>query len=89
MLELGTDTCRGVGEHFLHPVTGAEFKRWLERHGASVELAKGGPMRVFLGDRRAILPMHDSRKEMKRGTVPAMKKQRSVVSVECVLIRRP
>ena len=32
-------------------------------------------MWVFLADRRAILPVHGSRKEMKRGTIAAIKKQ--------------
>jgi len=32
----------------------------------------------FLPGRRAILPMHGSRKEMKRGTVAAIKKQLGV-----------
>ena len=60
---------------YVNSVTSAEFKRWLERQGATFELAKGGHMWVFLRDRRAILPMHGSRKEMKRGTVAAIKKQ--------------
>ena len=60
---------------YVHFVTSAEFKRWLERQGATFEPAKGGHMWVFLRGRRAILPMHGSRKEMKRGTVAAIKKQ--------------
>jgi len=35
-------------------------------------------MWVFLRGRRAILPMHGSRKEMKRGTIAAIKKQLGV-----------
>jgi mRNA interferase HicA len=60
---------------YVHPVTSAEFKRWLERQGASFEPAKGGHMWIMLRGRRAILPMHGTRKEMKRGTVAAIKKQ--------------
>jgi len=48
-------------------VTSAEFKRWLERQGASLEPAKGGHIWVFLRGRRAILPMHGSRREMNEG----------------------
>ena len=59
----------------VHLVTSAEFKRWLERQGASFEPAKGGHIWVMLRGRRAILPMHGSPKEMKRGTVAAIKKQ--------------
>jgi mRNA interferase HicA len=44
-------------------VTSAEFKRWLERQGASFEPAKGGHIWVMLRGRRAILPMHGSRKK--------------------------
>jgi mRNA interferase HicA len=60
---------------YVPSVTSAEFKRWLERQGASFEPAKGGHIWVLLRGRRAILPMHGSRKEMKRGTVAAIKKQ--------------
>ena len=60
---------------YVHQVTSAEFKRWLERQGARFEPAKGGHFWVLLGGRRAILPMHGSSKEMKRGTIAAIKKQ--------------
>jgi mRNA interferase HicA len=43
--------------------------------GATFEPAKGGHLWVMLHGRRAILPMHGSRKEMKRGTIAATKKQ--------------
>jgi len=56
-------------------VTSAEFKRWLERQGATFEPAKGGHVWVMLGERRAIIPMHGSRKDMKTGTIAAIKKQ--------------
>ena len=62
----------------VHSVTSAEFKRWLERQGATFEPAKGGHLWVFLRGRRAILPMHGNRREMKRGTVAAIKKQLSL-----------
>ena len=60
---------------YVHFVTSAEFKRWIERQGATFEPAKGGNMWVFMRGRRAILPMHGSRKQMKLGTVAAIKKQ--------------
>jgi mRNA interferase HicA len=60
---------------YVHHVTSAEFKRWLERQGATFEPAKGGHLWVMLHGRRSILPMHGSRKEMKKGTVAAIKKQ--------------
>ena len=60
---------------YSRPVTSAEFKRWLERQGATFEPAKGGHLWVMLGSRRTILPMHGSRKEMKAGTIAAIKKQ--------------
>jgi predicted RNA binding protein YcfA (HicA-like mRNA interferase family) len=46
-----------------------------ERHGATLDPAKGGHLWVMLRGRRAILPMHSSRKELKTGTVAAIKKQ--------------
>ncbi len=43
--------------------------------GSHFEPAKGGHIWVMLRGRRAILPMHGSRREMKRGTVAAIRKQ--------------
>ena len=60
---------------YVHSVTSAELKRWLQRQGATFEPAKGGYLWVMLRRRRAILPMHGSRKELKSGTVAAIKKQ--------------
>lgn len=60
---------------YVHYVTSAEFKRWLQRQGATFEPAKGGHLWVMLRGRRAILPMHGRGKEMKTGTVNAIKKQ--------------
>jgi len=63
---------------YVQQVTSAEFKRWLERQGATFEPAQGGHIWVMLHGRRAILPMHGRRKEMKTGTVAAIKKQLGV-----------
>jgi mRNA interferase HicA len=59
----------------VHQVTSAELKRWLERQGATFEPAKGGHLWVMLNGHRAILPMHGSRKDLKTGTVAAIKEQ--------------
>jgi mRNA interferase HicA len=56
-------------------VTSAEFKRSLQKQGATFEPAKGGHLWVILRGRRATLPMHGRRKDMKTGTVQAIKKQ--------------
>jgi mRNA interferase HicA len=56
-------------------VTSAEFKRWLQKQGATFEPAKGGHLWVILRGRRAIVPMHGRSKDMKTGTVQAIKKQ--------------
>ena len=50
---------------YVHRVTSAELKRWLERQGATFEPAKGGHIWAMLG----------SRKDLKTGTVAAIKKQ--------------
>jgi mRNA interferase HicA len=50
-----------------------EFRRWLEAQGARFESGKGGHMKVFLGDKRSVLPMHSG--ELKTGLVEAIKKQ--------------
>ena len=50
-----------------------ELKRWLTKQGATFASGKGGHLKVYLGDRRSVLPMHS--KELKKGTVEAIKKQ--------------
>jgi mRNA interferase HicA len=50
-----------------------EFKRWLVKQGATFESGKGSHMKVFLNGLQSVLPMHA--KELKTGTVEAIKKQ--------------
>jgi mRNA interferase HicA len=50
-------------------VTSAQFKRWLAKQGCTFEPGHGGHLKVLLGDRRSVLPMHGSSKELKTGTV--------------------
>ena len=51
----------------------SEFKRWLAGKGATFKPAKGSHLRVELGGRVSILPMHS--KELGKGLVEAIKKQ--------------
>ena len=51
--------------------------------GATFEPAKGGHLWVMLRGRRSILPMHGSRKEMKKGTVAAIKSSWAGVRTKC------
>lgn len=62
--------------HLLYPgyVTSAEFKRWLEKQGCAFEPAKGSHLKVRLGGRAAILPMH-GKKELGKGLENAIRKQ--------------
>jgi len=55
-------------------VTSAQFKRWLARQGCTFEAGKGGHLLVRLGDRRSVLPMHGSGKELGSGLVAKIKK---------------
>jgi mRNA interferase HicA len=55
-------------------VTSAEFKRWLEARGCSFEPGKGSHLKVRLGRRSAVLPMH-GKKEIGKGLENAVKKQ--------------
>jgi mRNA interferase HicA len=48
-------------------VTSAELKRWLEKQGCTFGTQKGSHLKVYLGDRQTVLPIHD-KKEMKTGT---------------------
>jgi mRNA interferase HicA len=55
-------------------VTSSQFKRWLAQQGCRFEPGKGGHLIVRLGDRRSVLPMHGSSKELKKGTMLAILK---------------
>jgi len=61
----------------LHPesVTSGELKRWLEKQGCTFASGKGGHLHVRLGDRRSVLPMHGSGKELGKGVTEKIKKQ--------------
>lgn len=55
-------------------MTSAQFKRWLARQGCTFEAGKGGHLLVRRGDRRSVLPMHGSGKELGSGLVAKIKK---------------
>jgi mRNA interferase HicA len=54
-------------------VKSSEFKRWLEKQGATFASGKGGHLRVELNGRFSVLPMHS--KDLKKGLVEGIKKQ--------------
>jgi mRNA interferase HicA len=51
----------------------SEFKRWLERHGATFTPGKGSHLHVELNGRFSVMPMHKS-KEIGTGLVAKIKK---------------
>jgi mRNA interferase HicA len=55
-------------------MTSAEFKRWLEKQGCTFEPGKGGHLKVRLGRRFSVLPMHGSNKEIGKGLAEKIKK---------------
>jgi len=55
-------------------VTSAEFKRWLGQQGCTFEPGKGSHLKVRLGERSSVLPMH-GKKEIGKGLERAIKKQ--------------
>lgn len=55
-------------------VKSSELKRWLEQQGCTFATTKSGHLRVFLGDRQSVLPMHGARKDLGKGLVEAIKK---------------
>lgn len=57
-------------------MTSSEFRRWLARQGCTFETQPGGSGHVFvrLGNRRSVLPMHGSGKELGTGLVSRIKK---------------
>ncbi len=55
-------------------MTSAEFKRWLEQQGCTFAPGKGSHLKVRLGERSSVLPMH-AKKELGSGLMNAIKKQ--------------
>ncbi len=54
-------------------VTSAELKRWLEQRGCSFEPGKGSHLKVRLGNRSTVLPMH-GKKEIGKGLEQRIRK---------------
>ena len=54
-------------------VTSSELMRWLEQQGCSFSPAKGSHLKVRLGRRSTILPMH-GKKEIGKGLETKIKK---------------
>ena len=55
-------------------MTSAEFRRWPERQGCTLEPGKGGHLKVRLGARFSVLPMHGSNKEIGKGLAERIKR---------------
>ena len=55
-------------------MTSAELKRWLEKKGCTFAPGKGSHLKVRIGERAAILPMH-GKKKLGKGLQSAIKKQ--------------
>lgn len=56
-------------------MTSAQLKRFLARQGCIFEPGKGGHLIVRRGNRKSVLPMHGSNKELGTGLVNAILKQ--------------
>ena len=56
-------------------VTSRQFKRWLASQGCRFETTQSGHLRVFLGDRASVLPMHGGNKQLGKGLMESIKKQ--------------
>ena len=55
-------------------MTSAELKRWLQEQGCTFEQGKGSHLKVYLGERMSVLPMH-GKKEIGKGLEGAIKRQ--------------
>ena len=64
-----------TGRECIPDVNSNQFKRWLADRGCTFETTKGGHLRVRRGDRKSVLPMHGSRKELGKGLVEDIKEQ--------------
>jgi mRNA interferase HicA len=67
-------------------MTSKEFKKWLTGQGCIFKPGKGGHLRVFLGDRFSVLPMHGSNQELGKGLVEAIKKAARAEVVRCAYV---
>jgi len=52
----------------------SELRRWLEKQECTFQPAKGGHLKVYLGRRGTILPMHGIGKDLGKGLVERIKK---------------
>ena len=50
-----------------------EFKRWLTKQGVTFGPAKGSHIKLYLGDKQSVMPIHNT--DLKTGTVQGIKKQ--------------
>jgi mRNA interferase HicA len=55
--------------------TSQELKRWLEAQGCTFKPAAGGHLKVYLGSRRSVLPMHGEQHQIGKGLENRIKKQ--------------
>ncbi|MGH8547453.1 MAG: type II toxin-antitoxin system HicA family toxin [Methylococcales bacterium] len=51
----------------------SQFRRWLKKQGCTFARGKGSHLKVYLGERQSILPMHGS-KELGTGLIEKIKK---------------
>jgi mRNA interferase HicA len=51
-----------------------QFRRWLAKRGCTFEPAKGGHLRVKLGNRTSFLPQHGGAKQLKTGLMRGIMK---------------
>lgn len=56
-------------------MTSDELKRWLKEQGCTFGTQNGSHLKVYRGEKRSVMPIHGGKKEIKTGTVAAIKKQ--------------
>ena len=54
-------------------MTSLELKRWLQKQGCTFGSQQGSHLKVYLGEKQTIVPMH-GKKELGTGLVNAIKK---------------
>ena len=55
-------------------MTSQELKRWLTKQGCAFGSQTGSHLKVFLGDKRTVLPMHGQKKDLREGLINSIKK---------------
>ena len=56
-------------------MTSRQFKRWPAAQGRTFGAQSGSHLKVYLGDKQSVIPMHGGSRQLRKGLTIAIKKQ--------------